>query len=190
MTQYDILDARLSRPDLGGPSFTLRNRLVRAAWRVTWFFLASWTPPAMRPWRRAVLRCFGAAMGPGSDVRASATVWLPSNLKLGPRAVIGPRVTCYNVAPVVLGESALVSQGAHLCSASHDIDGPSFQLTASAITIGPRAWVAAEAFVGPGVTIGEGAVLGARAVAVRSIEPWAVAVGNPARPVRNRRRQT
>ena len=54
------------------------------------------------------------------------------------------------------------------------------------ITIGEQAWVAAEAFVGPGVNVGCGAVLGARGVAVRNLEGWTVYAGNPARPVGKR----
>jgi putative colanic acid biosynthesis acetyltransferase WcaF len=52
--------------------------------------------------------------------------------------------------------------------------------------IEPQAWVAAEAFVGPGVTVGEGAVLGARGVAFKALEPWTVYAGNPAQPLKKR----
>ncbi len=61
-------------------------------------------------------------------------------------------------------------------------------LTAAPIAIGPHGWVAAEAFVGPGVTVGEGAVLGARAVGFRDLAPWTVYAGNPAEAVRERRK--
>ncbi len=89
------------------------------------------------------------------------------------------------MAPVALGAYALVSQGAHLCAGTHDIDDPHFQLRTAPITIGPKAWVAAGAFVGPGVMIGEGAVLGARAVAFTDLAPWMVYIGNPMRALRS-----
>jgi putative colanic acid biosynthesis acetyltransferase WcaF len=54
----------------------------------------------------------------------------------------------------------------------------------SPIRIGRRAWVAADAFVGPGVTIGEGAVVGARSSVFRNIDPWTVVGGNPARIIK------
>ncbi len=57
---------------------------------------------------------------------------------------------------------------------------------AGPIDIGPEAWIAAGAFVGPGVSVGEGAVLGAQCVAFRSVEAWTVVVGNPARPTSTR----
>jgi putative colanic acid biosynthesis acetyltransferase WcaF len=54
------------------------------------------------------------------------------------------------------------------------------------IDIGDEAWICADAFVGPGVNIGRGAVVGARAVAVSDVVPWAVVAGNPARQVKIR----
>ncbi|MDF0490942.1 hypothetical protein PX554_22715 [Sphingomonas sp. H39-1-10] len=91
------------------------------------------------------------------------------------------------MAPISIGAYAVISQGAHLCSGTHDVDSPHFQLRARPITIGRRAWIAAEAFVGPGVVVGEGAVLGARGCAMRSLEPWIIYSGNPATPLRARR---
>ena len=78
-----ILDARESAPAEGGPSFSLENRLIRAAWIGVWLVGAAWTPRQFAPWRRFLLRCFGARMAPGSDVRASARVWFPAHLEMG-----------------------------------------------------------------------------------------------------------
>ena len=102
------------------------------------------------------------------------------------RSLLAERVNCYNMAPISLGERALVSQGAHLCAGSHDIRTRDFQLIAKPIHIGADVWIAAEAFVGPGVDIGEGSVLGARAVAFKSLEPWGVYAGNPAQFIKRR----
>jgi putative colanic acid biosynthesis acetyltransferase WcaF len=96
-------------------------------------------------------------------------------------------VTVYNVAKVTLWDYAIVSQGANLCTAGHDIEDRHFQTVARPISIGRRAWVAGEAFVGPGVIVGEGAVLGARGCAFRDLDPWTVYVGNPARALKPRR---
>lgn len=171
----------------GGPSFSFRNRLVRMLWCMTWLLLASWTPRILHPWRRFLLRLFGATMGTNSDVRGSARVWLPSNLTLGDYSVIGPNVTCHSQAQITLGYRALVSQGSYLCSGSHDVDSPDFQLIAAAIYIGDYAWVAADGFVGPGTKIHEGAVLGARGVAFGELDAWTIYVGNPSRKIRMRK---
>ncbi len=140
----------------------------------------------MHGWRGFLLRSFGARIDRTARIYGSVRVWYPPNLSVGRNAVIGPGAICYSMAPLEIGDDAVVSQRAHLCAGSHDIDDPHFQLVVRPIVIGPKAWVAAEAFVGPGVEIGEGAVLGARGVTVKSLMPWTVYVGNPARTVRKR----
>lgn len=183
------LDASQSRPVEGGATYPLSHRLFRAAWGVTWFLLASWTPPPMRGWRRFLLRLFGARIASSAGVYGTARIWYPPNLEVGPYAYIGPGANIYCMAETRIEAYALISQGAHLCGGTHDVLDPHFQLIARPIVIGKRAWIAAEAFVGPGVNVGEGAVLGARGVAMRDLEAWTIYRGNPAvvvkpRPVR------
>ncbi|MCX2698799.1 LbetaH domain-containing protein [Ochrobactrum chromiisoli] len=177
-----------SRPMEGGATFTLNHRLQRLCWQVTWLMLAAWTPSFLWRWRGAILRAFGASIHKTAIVRGSARIWWPKNLVMDAHSSLGPGALCYNVAPVTLAPYAIVSQRAHLCTAGHNIDQHGFPLTASPIVIGACAWIAAEAFVGPGVTVGEGAVLGARAVSFRDMEPWMVYAGNPAKPIRARRK--
>ena len=181
-----VLDARKFRPLEGGPSFCIWNRAFRLLWQIAWLVLAAWTPPPMRAWRRRVLMLFGADLAPKADVRASARIWFPPHLRMGPCAVIGPGVICYNMAPVTIGARVVVSQRAHLCTGSHDLADPDFQLIAKPITFDDHVWIAAEAFVGPGVHAGEGAVLAARGAAFRNLEAWSVHQGNPAQPIRRR----
>ncbi|MEJ1969753.1 MAG: hypothetical protein WDN03_14130 [Rhizomicrobium sp.] len=183
---FMILDAREHGSKYGGPSFALRQRLLRAGWNVVWFALASWTPPPFHRWRILLLRLFGAKVDWSASVYGSARIWYPPNLVMERHACLGPRANCYAMAPVRIAEGAVVSQGAHLCAGTHDIDDPDFQLVARPIVIAAGAWVAAEAFVGPGVTVGTGAVLGARAVAFRDLAPHTVYIGNPAAAVRSR----
>ncbi|VTZ49081.1 putative colanic acid biosynthesis acetyltransferase WcaF [Methylocella tundrae] len=171
----------------GGPSFSLKNRIIRAVWNLTWLLLASWTPPPLHGWRRFLLRAFGAKIGRGARIYGSVKVWLPSNLEMGDHSTIGWNVNCYCQGKVTLEDYASVSQYSHLVSGTHDIDSPTFQLYTRPIRICRYAWVASDAFVGPGVTVGEGAVLGARGVAFKSLEPWTVYGGNPARVIRKRR---
>jgi putative colanic acid biosynthesis acetyltransferase WcaF len=182
-----ILDAATHRPSDGGPSFGFGHRAYRAVWALAWGLLASWTPPFFNPWRRMLLRLFGARIAGTARIHASARIWYPANLEMEAQACLGPRVECYTMAKITLGPYALASQGAHLCAGTHDIDDPHFQLRAAPITIDARGWIAADAFVGPGVTVGEGAVLGARGVAFSDLEPWTVYIGNPAREISTRR---
>lgn len=89
-------------------------------------------------------------------------------------------VDCYCVAPITLGAHATVSQYSYLCAASHDHRDPSMQLIVAPIVIEPYAWVAADVFVGPGVRVGEGAVVGARSTVIQDVMPWTVVAGSPA----------
>lgn len=182
----EILDARKVDTWSSGSSFTLANKIYRAIFAIVWALFARWTPPQWHGWRRTILRMFGASIAPMAHVYPSARIWSPANLRMEERACIGPHAIVYSMAPVSLGRQALISQGAHICAGTHDIEDPNFQLRAYPIKIGERAWVAAEAFVGPGVTIGDGSVLGARACAFRDLDPWTVYVGNPARAVKRR----
>ena len=188
-SRYDdpyIDAAGLVSPLLGGPTFALRFRLMRLAWIVVWRCLASWTPAPLHPWRNRLLRLFGAKLDPTAIVHGSTVIWWPGNLVMGQHASMGPGVICYNVATVTLETLVVVSQRAHLCTGSHDIQRKEFPLVARPILLQRNCWIAAEAFVGPGTRVGEGAVLGARGVAVRALEPWTVYAGNPARVVAKR----
>lgn len=171
----------------GGASFSLRHRLVRVVWSLAWTLLASWTPPPLRRWRCLLLRAFGARLAPTANVYASCRIWYPANLEMGDYACLGPRSIVYSMAPVTLGAYALVSQGAQLCAGTHDVEDAHFQLQTRPIRIGARAWIAADAFVGPGVSVGDGAVLGARGCAMRDLNAWTIYTGNPAAPLRPRR---
>lgn len=182
----DILDADHTNPREGGPSFSLRHRLFRVLWCLTWGVAGSWTPTPLHGWRRALVRCFGGRIDPTAKIYPGVKIWHPGNLEMGAYATLGRGVNCYAMALIRLEPYALVSQGAHLCAGSHDIDDPNFQLFAKPITIGRNAWVAAEAFVGPGVTLGAEAVLGARGVAMKDLEAGWVHVGSPCRAVRRR----
>ncbi|MCF3933739.1 putative colanic acid biosynthesis acetyltransferase [Acuticoccus sp. M5D2P5] len=157
-----------------------RDRLRRALWETVALVLVRPTPPPLHGWRRFWLRRFGARIGPRAAVYPSAKVWAPWNLVLGPGATVGPGARLYNVAPIEIGANAIVSQGAHLCTASHDHTVPTFDLVAAPIAVEADVWIAADAFIGPGVRLAEGAVVGARAVVMRSLAPREVAAGNPA----------
>ena len=167
-------------------SFSLRNRLGRALWGVVAALLVRPSPRPCHRWRAFWLRRFGARLGRGCHVYPRVRIWAPWNLVMDDDAAFADDVICYNIAPVTIGRRAVVSQGAHLCTGSHDYEDPDFQLIARPITIGAEAWICAEAFVGPGVTIGAGAVLAARAVATRDATPWMIHAGVPARPLKPR----
>ena len=163
-------------------------RAKRLIWGCVYTFLFRPTPRfACEGWRRFLLRCFGARIGHGSRIAPTCFVWAPWNLTMGTYACLGDGVDCYTQSPISMGDYSTVSQRAFLCTASHDIRTLARPLISQPIRIEDHAWVCAEAFVGPGVTVGEGAVVAARAVAIRDVAPWAIVGGNPARPIGERK---
>jgi putative colanic acid biosynthesis acetyltransferase WcaF len=166
--------------------FSLRHRLGRAAWGVVYTLLFRPSPEILHGWRRALLRLFGARIDSAARVYPTARVWAPWNLELLPHACIGRAVDVYNVAPVRVGARSTVSQYTYLCGATHDHTQSSYPLIPGHITIGDDCWVAADAFVGPGVTIHDGVVVGARSSVFADLPPWTVCVGTPARPAKPR----
>ncbi|SDA36963.1 putative colanic acid biosynthesis acetyltransferase WcaF [Sphingomonas sp. NFR15] len=186
-TVVQPLDARTSGSmHTGAASFSLRNKLERVVWQLTWLTLARWTPPPLHKWRCMLLRMFGARIGGNVRVYGSVEIWHPANLVMEDQAWLGPHVRCYNQGKITIGSRAVVSQYAYLCASSHDVSDPLFQLILKPIVIGEHAWIAADAFVGPGVTVGTGAVLGARGVAVRNLDAWTIYGGNPAKAIKRR----
>lgn len=138
------------------------------------------------PWKRTLLRAFGAKVADTANVYSSAKVYFPSNLTMGEYSCLASDVDCYNVAPIRIGANATVSQGAYLCTASHDITDPLNHLITAPIVIEDQAWIGAKAFVGMGVTIGQGAVVGATASVYKNVESWTVVGGNPAKFIKMR----
>jgi putative colanic acid biosynthesis acetyltransferase WcaF len=167
-----------------------RNRLGRSAWWLARVLVFRPTPRCLFAWRRLLLRVFGARIGAGAHVYPSARIWAPWNLEMGAHSCLGEEVDCYSVDRIIIGAHATVSQNAFLCTASHDIADPAMRLVTKPVTIGARAWVCARAYVGPGVSVGEGAVVAACAVAPRDVAAWTVVGGNPAREIGTRARAT
>jgi len=142
----------------------------------------------MHRFRAFLLRLFGANIPVPSQVVVfpSARITFPWKLTLLPRSMVGPRVILYNLAPIKIERGANISQGCHLCAGSHDFELWEMPLVAKPIVIGPNAWLGTEVFVGPGVTVGELCVVGARSVAVRDLPARTICVGSPCRPIKPR----
>lgn len=162
------------------------NKMARALWSVVHLLLFRPSLRVLHPWRVFLLRCFGAKIGSSVRVYSSARIWAPWNLRMEDNSCLGEHVDCYSVAMITLKKNAVVSQYGFLCSASRDISSLDKPLVVGEIEIGANAWVAADVFVGPGVTIGEGAVVAARASVFKDVEAWTVVAGNPATFVKQR----
>jgi putative colanic acid biosynthesis acetyltransferase WcaF len=186
MGRTDMADILKNIDPRAKPSFSLKNRVIRSLWNTVYIVLFRHTPVICHPWRAFVLRCFGAGVGRGCHIYPKARIWAPWNMEIGDLAGIANDVECSSMDRIKIGEKAVISQGAKLHTGSHDFTDPGFQLCTKPVTIGKDAWVAAEAFILPGVTVGEGAVIGARSVVTRSMPAWTVCAGNPCKPIKPR----
>ena len=137
-------------------------------------------------WRRLVLRAFGAKLGRRVRVRPTARIEMPWNLDLGEAVIIGDYAILYSLGRITVGPFSVISQYAHLCAGTHDHTRRSFPVVCAPITIGRDAWVAAEAFVGPGVTVGDRSIVGARSGVFSDVPPDVIAAGNPAKVLKPR----
>jgi putative colanic acid biosynthesis acetyltransferase WcaF len=169
------------------PAFSASNRLRRLAWGIVWAIFYRLSPRPCHAWRSLLLRLFGATMGPNCHFYPGSQVHSPWNLVCEDQVTAGDGVEIYNPAPLRLGSHVILSQGAYVCGATHDFDDPAFPLLAYAMEIGPYAWVCARACVGPGVAVGEGAVLGLASVATRNLDAWTVYAGAPAVRIKDRK---
>lgn len=167
-----------------GPSFTFTHRLRRQVWNTVWLLLFRPSPRPMHGWRNLLLRLFGAHLGKHVHFYPSVRIWAPWNLTVGNFVGLGDGTNIYCMDRIEIGDYAVVSQGTHLCAGSHDYNSPNFQLVTSPIVIGSSVWLCADSFVGPGVDIAEGSVVGARSVVTKTIaEPWCVWAGVPVKRV-------
>lgn len=166
--------------------FSLSNKLARIVWGMAWILLFRPSPRPLHAWRRFLLRLFGARIGKSVHLYPSCQVTMPWKLEMGEHSCLGDFVICYNIGGIRIGAHSTVSQYSHLCSSSHDYTLSHMPQTFSPIVIEDQVWVCADAFLAPGVTIGQGAVVGARAVVIRDIEPWTVVGGNPATYIKKR----
>jgi putative colanic acid biosynthesis acetyltransferase WcaF len=160
---------------------TRKNQLARLIWNITWAIFARPLPRKVgNSWKLFLLRLFGAKVHSTSVVYSSARIYMPWQLELAENSWIGPEVDCYNVAKIKIGPNSIISQKTYLCAASHDISKFNHPLISKPIIIEDQVWIGASAFVGMGVTIKSGAVVGATASVYKDVDSWTVVGGNPA----------
>lgn len=164
---------------LENENYPASTQLRRVAWGVGEVLFHLLRGP-VDPLRNQLLRSFGARVGRGVRIHPSVRIMFPWNLDIADQVIIGEGVHLYALAPIVVEHDVLISQRAHLCAGSHDHRQPHFPIAHAPIRIMAGTWIAAEAFIGPGVTVGAGSVVGARAVVMRDLPSSCVAWGNPA----------
>jgi putative colanic acid biosynthesis acetyltransferase WcaF len=160
-----------------------RSEQVRRVFWSLGCWLITLSPLPLFGWRRGVLRLFGAKVGPDVKVHPSTQIEMPWNVEIGDGSVLGERVFIYSLGKVTLGRNVTLSYRSHVCAGTHDFSDPAVPLLKPPVVLEDGVCIGMEAFVGPGVTVRAGAIVGARSVVVKDIEPLAVVAGNPARPL-------
>jgi putative colanic acid biosynthesis acetyltransferase WcaF len=169
-----------------GPSFSLKNRLARVVWSIVYALFFRYSPKPLHKWRAFLLRCFGASVAKGVHVYPGVKIWAPWNLELKEECGIASGVNLYSQGKISIGYRSVISQNVYVCAGSHDYTKIGFPLITKPIVIGDQVWVAAAAFVHPGVTIGEGCVIGACSVVTKDMPQWMVCAGHPCKPIKER----
>ena len=165
--------------------YSFAEQARRVAWVVGRLFIRLSPRPAFG-WRRCVLRAFGAEVGKGVHIYPSTHIYMPWNVSLGDWSALGEHVFIYSLGKVRIGSKVTLSYRSHVCAGTHDLNQRDLPLIKAPVVLSDDVWVGTEAFVGPGITVQPAAVIGARAVVVKDVEPAAIVAGNPARIIGHR----
>jgi putative colanic acid biosynthesis acetyltransferase WcaF len=166
--------------------FRGRSAIVVQLWWVVQSSLFALSPQFAYKWRNFLLRLFRAKIGKNVIIRPTVKVTYPWKLTIGDNAWVGDNVDLYTLGEITIGKNAVVSQRSYLCTGSHDYTKESFDIYAEPIVVEEQAWVATDVFIAPGVTIGKGAVIGARSTVYKNMPEDMICLGNPAKPVKRR----
>ena len=166
--------------------YTMSERIRRMLWNYLGQKLFRLTFHNWYGVRASILRLFGASIGRNTRLRPTVLIEQPWNLTIGDNSSIGDRAIIYCLGKVNLGNNVSLSQMVHLCAGTHDHTRSDLPLLRPPITIEREVWLAADVFVGPNVTVHEGAVVGARSSVFKDLPAWTVCAGTPAKPLKPR----
>lgn len=159
---------------------------IRIFWNIIYRGTAIYLPRFASPWRVLLLKMFGAKIDRKCLICKGVWIDIPYNLTIGEYSAIGENVWLYNFENINIGDNSVISQNSVICTATHDFSSSSMTLTSSPIVIKSQVWIASDTFILPGVTIGEGAVIGARSVVTKDMPAWMVCAGHPCKPIKTR----
>lgn len=155
-------------------------------WSVAWALLYRPSTRHMTKFRIWLVRLFGGKIAWTVNLRPSSRIWHPWLLTMGEHSCLADEVLMYNLGPVEVGEHTVISQRVHVCNGTHDYTRPNLPLVRPTCRIGRGVWICADAFIGPGVTIGDNVIVAARGVVARDVEADVIVGGNPARVIKPR----
>ena len=161
--------------------FRGKSKLYVQLWWLVQAILISCSPQVFYAWRRFWLRMFGAKIGKKVLIRPSVKITYPWKVSIGDYSWIGDDVVLYSLGEIEIGSNTVISQKSYLCTGSHDYTKETFDIFAKKITVGNGCWLATDVFVAPGITIGDGVVVGARSSVFKELKPNWIYKGSPAK---------
>jgi putative colanic acid biosynthesis acetyltransferase WcaF len=168
------------------PGFRGRGALFVQLWWIVQALIVKPLPQICYPLRRALLRAFGAKIGAGVRIRPGVEVTFPWKVTIGDHSWIGDRAVLYSLGPIAIGAHTVISQNSYLCAADHDHLDLTFPLRERPITIGEQVWIASDVWIGPGVSIADGAVVGARSTVTGDLPGGMICMGSPCKAIKPR----
>lgn len=163
-----------------------RSPIFVQFWWIIQSIFFNGSPQFMYAWRNMLLRFFGADIGKGVIIRPSVKVTYPWKLAIGDHSWIGDHVELYTLGEITIGSNAVISQRSYICTGSHDYTKTTFDFYSLPVVVEDEVWVSADVYVAPGVTIGKGAVIGARSSVFSDMPPGMICMGSPATPFKQR----
>lgn len=170
----------MTAEDRHNSPYSTQEKIWRMLWSITQATFFRFSFHTWNRWRIFLLRSYGADIDNTCVISRTAKIECPWNLTMGKNSCLGNGATAYCLGKVEIGERVSISQGVHICAGSHDYSCDDMPLLRPPITIENDVWLAADSFIGPNVTVGEGAILGARGVAMIDLDAWMIYSGNPA----------
>jgi putative colanic acid biosynthesis acetyltransferase WcaF len=168
------------------PDFRGRSAFLCQLWWLVQDSLFRLSPQFMYGFRATLLRLFGAKIGRNVLLRSTVRVTYPWKIEIGDHVWVGDDCVFYSLGNITVGSNVAVAHGVYFCTGLHDYTKIDFPIGAKPIHICDEVWLPNDTFVGPGVTIGRGAIVGARSTVLHDLPEGMICVGSPAKPLRPR----
>ncbi|WP_204344463.1 putative colanic acid biosynthesis acetyltransferase [Psychroserpens algicola] len=166
--------------------FRGKSAITVQLWWIVQGTLFAMSPQFLYGWRRFLAKLFGAKIGKNVILRPSVKMTYPWKITIGENSWIGDDVVLYSLGDIEIGKNTVISQRGYVCTGSHDYKSERFDIYAEKIKIGDQCWLATDVFVAPGISVGDGVVVGARSSVIDDLEPFSVYVGSPAKFLKKR----
>jgi putative colanic acid biosynthesis acetyltransferase WcaF len=166
--------------------FRGKNPIIVVLWWTIQNTLFAWSPQPFFGWRNFLLKLFGAQIGKKVNIRPTVRITFPWKIKIGDYCWIGDNSYLYSLGEIEIGNHVAISHRVYLCTGNHVYTKLSFDILAQPIKIEDEVWLPNDVFIGPGVTIGKGCVIGARSTVLNNMPEGMICFGYPAKPIRKR----